>query len=519
MEDNTTTDLKSLDTVTYKKYTKERLMTLLDKKKLDALKKEFEAYPDGLEYQRFIRHMKKAIDSDPQDKYDLIYGLCKLFGDIDTNGDRKMQWSEFTQYVIDAVMKNPIKKNDKGELPTQKELLKEVHLKTFLRFNKSTCTDRLPHEGNIQKVKYCPLIDQLLITETKTPSIKFVTPDMHLKAQVDINSIGDEGLYFVMAAHYDDIEEILGCACSNKTIQFFSGKGNEMHKMKTVNTKGVQYGIWYLRRHKAWITVSKSSESIPKKQSSNTKEIIEMLKKNNIKEKLLKFSSVVDDEAYGNNYINDWSYNPVGSLFSIFCSLEAHQGRIMDVIELKSPPLAVTCSLDQTIKLWDLFLGRQVGILKPNHSSGVRSLDYTPEYSGTVISVAHENYIKVWSVEVSIEQAYVGILKGHNNAVVSAKFIRKLPYVISVDEGTTVRIWDIRSLVCLQVISNEKKKFNCNGLCTIDEQRFLIYGRKMVLFDTKSNQGEGSLVKLMREAYPIKVDFNVYNKTFMVATK
>jgi WD40 repeat protein len=175
--------------------------------------------------------------------------------------------------------------------------------------------------------------------------------------------------------------------------------------------------------------------------------------------------------------------------------------------------------LDQTIKLWDLFLGRQVGTLKPKHISGVRSLEYTPEYSGTIVSVAHENYIKVWSAEVSIEQAFVGTLEGHNNPVVSAKFLHKLPYVISVDERTTVRIWDIRSLVCLQSISHERKKFDCNGLCVINEQKFLIYGRKMMLFGTRSSKSEGTSVKLIGEAYPIKVEFNAYSKTFMVTTK
>ena len=95
------------------KFTAERLMMLLDKEKLEALEEQFEAHPDGLEHKAFVWLMKSAINCDPSEKYELVQGLCKLFSEIDINGDRKMQWSEFVQYVIDAVMENPVKKNFK----------------------------------------------------------------------------------------------------------------------------------------------------------------------------------------------------------------------------------------------------------------------------------------------------------------------------------------------------------------------------------------------------------------------
>ena len=53
--------------------------------------------------------MKCAIDYEEDEKYDLVHGLCKLFDEIDINGDQHMEWTEFTQYIIDAVMQNPIK--------------------------------------------------------------------------------------------------------------------------------------------------------------------------------------------------------------------------------------------------------------------------------------------------------------------------------------------------------------------------------------------------------------------------
>jgi hypothetical protein len=37
-----------------------------------------------------------------------VHGALKLFSEVDINGDRHMDWGEFMQYIIDAVMENSI---------------------------------------------------------------------------------------------------------------------------------------------------------------------------------------------------------------------------------------------------------------------------------------------------------------------------------------------------------------------------------------------------------------------------
>lgn len=81
-------------------------MTLLDRDKLEELEEEFEQHPDGIELINFVWLMKSALSVPKEDHYDLIYGLCRIFSDIDINGDLHMEWSEFTQYIVDTVMKN-----------------------------------------------------------------------------------------------------------------------------------------------------------------------------------------------------------------------------------------------------------------------------------------------------------------------------------------------------------------------------------------------------------------------------
>ena len=77
---------------------------LLDTDKLAALEEEFSEHPNGIEMVNFVALMKSAIPHEKEDEFRLVSGLTKLFEDIDINGDAHLEWSEFTQYIIDAVM-------------------------------------------------------------------------------------------------------------------------------------------------------------------------------------------------------------------------------------------------------------------------------------------------------------------------------------------------------------------------------------------------------------------------------
>jgi hypothetical protein len=56
--------------------------------------------------------MIESIDCSDEEKYELVHGALKLFAEIDINGDCHMEWSEFMQYIIDAVLENSISGGD-----------------------------------------------------------------------------------------------------------------------------------------------------------------------------------------------------------------------------------------------------------------------------------------------------------------------------------------------------------------------------------------------------------------------
>ena len=172
--------------------------------------------------------MKCAMNYDESEKLDLVHGLCKLFAEIDINGDKKMEWREFTQYVIDAVMQDSVKVDNRGELPNQKDMVELAHSKKFLRFVESLCTDSVIHETLVQKATYYPSLDRLLLVEAQSHYLKFVTPELKRKEFIDLFSketdlydkgeAGDESekieqprerKYFVLAAAYDETNRIV----------------------------------------------------------------------------------------------------------------------------------------------------------------------------------------------------------------------------------------------------------------------------------------------------------------------
>lgn len=79
-------------------------MMLLSKERLQKLEKVWDDYPDGLDLPIFVQLILDAIEvTKGSDKYELLHGALKLFAEIDINGDQQMEWSEFMQYMVDAV--------------------------------------------------------------------------------------------------------------------------------------------------------------------------------------------------------------------------------------------------------------------------------------------------------------------------------------------------------------------------------------------------------------------------------
>ena len=78
-------------------------MTRVSKDRLRRLHKVWEANEAGLTLAEFAKLMVLEVPSLKEEKLELIHGMIRLFKQVDIDGDQRMQWSEFVQYMIDQV--------------------------------------------------------------------------------------------------------------------------------------------------------------------------------------------------------------------------------------------------------------------------------------------------------------------------------------------------------------------------------------------------------------------------------
>jgi WD40 repeat protein len=101
-----------------------------------------------------------------------------------------------------------------------------------------------------------------------------------------------------------------------------------------------------------------------------------------------------------------------------------------------------------------------------------------------MLSVGHENYLNVWSIEASVTRAFVCKYEGHSAPVVSAKYFDLSPFAVSIDEKFLMKFWDVRTHTCIQQINNQTNWFEINGIFTFKDKQFSAYGKRFVCFDT-----------------------------------
>ncbi len=160
-------------------YSADKLMMLLDKEKLAALEEEFKEQPDGIEMPNYIYLMKSAISAPAKDKYELVNGLINLFEDIDINGDRHMEWKEFTQYIIDTVIGQQNTKFFDARLEKERELdeieiLENAYSIKAKRYQVSSQVDKSIHSSIIKKLVYEEKNDTLMVLENSQTKIKLL---------------------------------------------------------------------------------------------------------------------------------------------------------------------------------------------------------------------------------------------------------------------------------------------------------------------------------------------------------
>ena len=127
--------------------------------------------------------------------------------------------------------------------------------------------------------------------------------------------------------------------------------------MNSFKSKVTNPGVWFFEKHEAWVTVG-SDRRLRRWDIHEGKELM----------------------MYG----------------------AGHKETVMDAIEIKFPLCIATAGLDGSIFIWDLGQELHSRRLYGRHNKGVRSLDYSPDHGGNLLSVGYEKHINVWSPGISL---------------------------------------------------------------------------------------------------------------------
>ena len=515
------------------KYDINTIMMLLDLNKINKLSEVFKEYEDGIEKIIFITKMKSELPcnlTDPMDETNLVYGLYKFFKEVDFNGDNQMQWTEFTQFIIDKVEGDGEAKVNEKEGESSNKIFTEKQMLKFKRYHESNkLNDNLIHKKDVVCAVFVPRVDLIVLNEYSTRFFKiyspktgrceknldledYINPKIYLetdkkfnrkKSGTEIKLEEKKKTYVEKNTNYSILylhqyQNLVAMCLSDRRIVFFNFVSDRVEFVHEIQLPTLEKRVWFLPEHNIWV-------------SSGCK--------------LDKFSYYtlneldIEFEHYNQKY--RCLYNEGHPYRTHYCEMFPHRGEILDCIEISKPMLIITACMDSKIRLINI---NERGIVKmwSNHSLGVRALHYNPfiENNGYILSVGFEYFINIYCTDLSIEEAYKGKLEGHYAPVINSQFLSNSYMAVSVDEECCVRIWDTKIKICLQVIPTPKKNFKVvNLLCMPKFNKFLVFGNKIIYYDAKYKEEENiQKNQLKDDNYPIKIEYNKYYQQFFVVT-
>ena len=125
-------------------------------------------------------------------------------------------------------------------------------------------------------------------------------------------------------------------------------------------------------------------------------------------------------------------------------ALRGHKGWVNSVAFSPDGTSIVSGSFDETIRVWDVVTGKQVGEM--GHENSVNSVAFSPD--GThIVSGFFDKTIRVWDAVTG--QQVSEALRGHEDLVHSVMFSRGGTCIGSGSSDKTIMVWDAVQIIHL----------------------------------------------------------------------
>ncbi|CAM9110180.1 unnamed protein product, partial [Hapterophycus canaliculatus] len=206
-----------------------------------------------------------------------------------------------------------------------------------------------------------------------------------------------------------------------------------------------------------------------------------------------------------------------------------HSDSVLSLLSLADTDVVASCSMDHTVKLWDLAtLGLRKTLL--GHAKGVKHMAYCPDHS-LIVSGG-------FSYDLVINNPYVANpvsrLQGHCSPIAGVEHITGTSQLITADTDGFCKLWDLRTFACVETFTSsvaESRKATSksrNSTCppptrepivrcmTVSPvyRRVLVGGRTVDSFEILRDECED----LTDGTAVLAVCFNATNLTFVTAS-
>ena len=226
---------------------------------MEILEREFELYPKGLELPTFIYLMKRLYTPDNEiSKYYFVSDLIKFFQAIDINGDGHLEWSEFTEYIIENIRRID-KPNYKNKVFQENEVISSAYSKISNEYKITAVVD--PGTLNcIKKIVYVARDQRYYLLEAGSNIVRIYDFSFTLIDYLQLNS--DSHNSFIVDFAFDKENNVFG-AIFESSARFCNLK--VLGNVKTCNECEIKrlsnyHKVEYLQLHRYWAFLSKSGE-------------------------------------------------------------------------------------------------------------------------------------------------------------------------------------------------------------------------------------------------------------------
>eukprot|EP00698_Gefionella_okellyi_P015160 TRINITY_DN4268_c0_g1_i2.p1 TRINITY_DN4268_c0_g1~~TRINITY_DN4268_c0_g1_i2.p1 ORF type:complete len:822 (+),score=180.50 TRINITY_DN4268_c0_g1_i2:76-2541(+) len=145
-----------------------------------------------------------------------------------------------------------------------------------------------------------------------------------------------------------------------------------------------------------------------------------------------------------------------------------HTKWVTDLLEIPNLGMLLSASMDALVHMMDVETMQVLHTLH-EHTKGVSVLDYSKTFRAS-LSAGYDRDIIMWNPYV---RSIFYRLVGHQQPVTGLHAADGSPEVISCDTSGRIKIWDIRTLQCLQTLEARDFKFNAMAIDPTSHEIFV----------------------------------------------